>query len=96
MKKIWKTKAQNKQITRADVVARAILLAKSPENLVELLNKAFTPGTKKYHEPYYALTLASNELLSEVTYRKTILGSTDLYNETDIDTFKMNLRFCKK
>lgn len=94
-KEIWKNKAQNKNVSRADMVARAILLATNIENLVDLLNKAFTPGTKKYHEPYYALTLAANELLSEITYRKTILGSIELYNETDIDTFKSNLRFCK-
>jgi hypothetical protein len=94
MIKIWKNKAHTKTITRADMVAYCALRALKAENTSEafefLVKKAFTPGKVMPHRPtpYHAIYVATEELHRELKYRKTLLGSKELYESTDIEKFK--------
>lgn len=91
MIKIWKNKANNKNITRSDMVAYCILRSIKWNVPVEtLLHKAFTPGRIASHRPtpYHAIHVALGELRGEILFRKTILGSKELYEEFYNDQFK--------
>lgn len=91
MIKIWKNKANNKNITRSDMVAYCILRSIKWEVPVDiLLKKAFTAGRIASHRPtpYHAISVAATELRSEIRWRKTILGSPELYQEFYTDQFK--------
>ncbi len=91
---IWKEKAHNKSITRADMVAYCILKAmhcksENKEELVKIFcNRAFRP---KQSGEYQGFELAKSELRREIMYRETILGSKELYEEVDIDQFRILL-----
>lgn len=101
-KEIWKNKARNKSITRADTVAYCILKAMSAksENKLELLtyflNRAFTAGKVCAHrpEPYWALKFAAQELRSEVIYRKTVFGTELFESDEERMQFQHLMGYC--
>lgn len=89
---IWKTKAHNKNLSAADMVAYCILKAirartEDKEELLKVfLDKAFSPH---HYDGYASRARASNRVASNVRWGKTIIGHPieDILDTEEIELF---------